>query len=396
MRRIEVLDGMRGWCLVLMMITHLNFGQPFFLGYLHFKEISFTDSAQAFIFLSGFLVGLLGVRQHARGGAWPVAQRYWRRAGELFGCHLFLLLVILLAVRLVPSTWFAWREWLQHLMVQGEPYVGATALLLYQPTLLDILPQYILYLLAAPALIHLIGTGRAGLVVAGSFAVWLGVQLGMHQPLAAWLDTWQLGGRDFVLRTAFNPLAWQILFVGGLVLGGLFERGELPAEAMFARGNRMLLQLACVLFLLFAAIRIGVNFGLHETPFMERLRYFDDRANLGLIRVLSFASFAYLTVWMATTAITSGRAWLQLAGQAVRRILVHPTLAMIGRNSLPVFVYHVLLIYTLRHLVEMLGGLPDPWFSLLGLLAIASLAVPALAFERPQQRARTKAKPVSG
>jgi hypothetical protein len=160
--RINAIDGLRGLCLLFMTITHMEFGHEFLLGYAHFKYLGFADSAQAFIFLSGLLVGLVGMRQYLRGGYAPVARRYRRRTLELYCWYLGLLLVILVASRLLPDAWSAWGDWLQHLFEDGQAYAVASATVIYQPVFLDILPQYMLYLLAAPLLIRLAPTGVRG------------------------------------------------------------------------------------------------------------------------------------------------------------------------------------------------------------------------------------------
>ena len=82
--RVKLLDGLRGACLILMTITHLHFGRDYLLGYLHVEQLGFADSAQGFIFLSGLLVGLVGMRQYGREGMAPVRKRYWWRAAELY------------------------------------------------------------------------------------------------------------------------------------------------------------------------------------------------------------------------------------------------------------------------------------------------------------------------
>src|SRR3954447_15029973 len=101
--RIKVIDGLRGACLLFMTLTHLNFGREYALGYLHFRKLGFADSAQGFIFLSGLLVGLVGMRAHARGGIGAVVRRNHRRALVLYGWHLGLLLAVLTASRVLPD-----------------------------------------------------------------------------------------------------------------------------------------------------------------------------------------------------------------------------------------------------------------------------------------------------
>jgi hypothetical protein len=385
--RIGALDGLRGWCLVFMMITHLHVNGAYLLGYLHFNQITFADSAQAFIFLSGLLVGLIGVKQQGREGTGPVAGRFWRRALELYAWHLALLVLVLALAWMAPAGWFAWRDWLQHLLVQGGPYVGATATLLYQPTYLDILPQYILYLLAAPALVHLVAKGRAGLVLALSLGVWLAVQLGLDAPLAAWVqEQVRFSGQAVTLRTAFNPLAWQLLFVLGLVLGGLLARGELPVKRLLTGRGRMLGEMVLGLLVLTMAVRVALQLGTPDAAWLERLRPFEDRQSLALLRLVSFAGVAYLTAWLLASAPDSGRTWVRRAGTAARHLLGHPWFGRIGRHSLPVFAFHVVLVYLLRLLDTKIGGIPDPWYSLLAFGAILSLGVPALILDGWQRR----------
>ncbi len=59
------------------------------------------------------------------------------------------------------------------------------AALLYQPTYLVILPQYVLNLAISPALLHLATTGRLWLVASASVGCWLFVQMGGHLPILA-------------------------------------------------------------------------------------------------------------------------------------------------------------------------------------------------------------------
>lgn len=383
MGRLDILDGLRGWCLVFMTITHLHIHGDYLLGYLHFNQLTFADSAQAFIFLSGLLVGLVGVRQHGRHGPAPVAARFWRRALELYGWHLALVVIVLALTRILPDGWFAWRDWLQHLLVQGGPYIAATATLLYQPTYLDILPQYILYLLASPALIHLVARGRAGLVVAASLGLWLIVQLGLDGVAVAWLhEAVRFSGQSVTLRTAFNPLAWQLLFVGGLVLGGLLARNELPVGRLLRTRSRFLLDLVLGILGLVIVLRLGLHLWPPSPEWLERLRPVEDRQALGLLRLLSFAALAFITAWLLTAARHGGHRWLASWGRGANHVLGHPWVTLLGRHSLPVFAFHVVLIYLLRLVDTRLGGIEDPWYSLLALGAVASLALPALVIER--------------
>lgn len=382
MGRVKLLDGLRGACLVLMTITHLHFGREYLLGYLHIKQLGFADSAQGFIFLSGLLVGLVGMRQYGREGLAQVRRRYWWRAAELYGWHLALLLVILLASRLLPYGWTAWRDWLQLLFGDGGAYAIAAAGLLYQPTYLDILPQYMLYILVAPLAIRLIADGRTGLVLAATLGLWLVAQAGLlTTPIARLDQAIAIGGTDITLRAAFNPLGWQLAFFSGLIIGALLQGGTLRTEQIFPPQNPVFAQLALGLLLACMAVRLALTFGLLDQQAVSQLAGVERRADLGLLPTLNFAALAYLIGWLLSAGPETGDGRLRWLAGGLRRLLGHRFLMMLGQHSLPVFAYHVLLVYALRWLDARLGTIPDPWFSLMALGAIASLFLVAAALE---------------
>jgi hypothetical protein len=380
--RIRVLDGLRGTCLILMTVTHLNFSGHFLIGFLHIKQLGFADSAQAFIFLSGLLVGLVGMRQYDRGGFAALARRNGRRALTLYGWHLALLTLLLAGARYLPDAWPAWGSWLAHLFDDERAYAVATAALLYQPVFLDILPQYILYLLAAPLVVRLVAEGRAGLALAGSLALWLAAQAGLHVAPVAWLErAVVIDGTDVVLRSAFNPLAWQLTFTTGVILGALAERGRLTPERLFRPDDPFLPQVAVGLLAGFAALRLALILGLLDDPAIGRVAAVERRLDLGLIPTINFAALAYLVGWLLVAGPDASDARVRRLSGWARRLFRHPWLVTLGRHGLPVFCYHVVLMYAFRYADAALGGVPDPWFSLAALGAIASLFLVATALE---------------
>ena len=188
MGRIDILDGLRGWCLVFMMITHLHINGDFLLGYLHFNQLIFADSAQAFIFLSGLLVGLVGVKQHRRDGIMPMTRRYWGRALELYGWHLGLVvavhdtrladprrLVRLAGLAAAPAGRRATP-------MPGRPRPCSTSPLIStscHSTSSTCWP------LRLPSI--WLASGRAGLLLAGSIGLWFIAQLGLER---RWWPGW--------------------------------------------------------------------------------------------------------------------------------------------------------------------------------------------------------------
>src|SRR3546814_16415797 len=92
---------------------------------------------------------------------------------------------------------------------------------------MDILPQYIVYLIVSPPLVWLCVKGRWPLVAAGCVIAWTAVQLGLHLPAAAAID------ETLALRAHFNVLTWQVLFMGGLILGALTTMRRIDWDRVF-------------------------------------------------------------------------------------------------------------------------------------------------------------------
>ncbi len=138
----------------------------------------------------------------------------WRRALEIYCYAVACLFGIAALSSVIPGAATIWSSWLWGLGYHDPGYLASAAALLYQPNFMDILPQYVLYMLAAPFLLWLCLHGRAGAVIAGSCVLWLIVQLGLHIPLAnaARGVAGQIQTPD-LFRVYFNPLAWQICFM---------------------------------------------------------------------------------------------------------------------------------------------------------------------------------------
>src|SRR5690606_15775496 len=207
MRRLEVLDGMRGYFLVFMMLNHLTFAGGYLLVKINHGELGYVQDAQGFIFLSGLLVGMVYARRMLKEGYGAGARKVRKRAFELYKYAAGSLLVIIGLGFLLTQSSTYWEPWLWDLANHNPFYAVAGLLLLYQPTYMDILPQYIVYMVVAPPLIWLCITGRWTWVVALSVAIWVATQMGLHMPLALGITgilDQIYDGRLF--RTAFNEI----------------------------------------------------------------------------------------------------------------------------------------------------------------------------------------------
>ena len=137
MKRFEIIDGMRGYFLVFMLINHLVFVGEYWLMEVNHRNLAFVEDAQGFVF------------------------------------------VILVAQLLIPDATKLWYNWLGQTNFDQPLRLAAIATFVFQPTFMDILPQYTVYLLFAPLLISLCLEGRWPHVLIGSFLVWVAAQLGL-------------------------------------------------------------------------------------------------------------------------------------------------------------------------------------------------------------------------
>jgi len=342
-RRRDELDVLRGLLLVMMVLTHL----PTRLNAYANQTFGFISAAEGFVFLSAFLIGSIYSRQLIERGVGYVRSRLWKRAGRLYLMHLGLLVFLFTVVAglAVATDNHALRN---HLSVYFASPVRATLagpLLLYQPPLLDILPMYIVFLLATPALLKIAARRGWQLLVGCSVVLWAFAQLGVRSLVYGKLS--QLFGLQLPLDAfgAFDWFAWQLVWVTGLWLGARYLRRAQPATGdassraaaldvnaplavrapllRFRLGRALLMTVALATTVLFLLYR----YGYLSLPFNPAVTFaLTDKWHLGGLRILNFAALAYVV----NAVVLPVFAWLRVN-----------VLSMLGRASLEVFTAHV-------------------------------------------------------
>lgn len=396
MPRVALLDGLRGYFLVFMLVTHL-FGGEYALVKVNHAELGFVQDAQGFVFLSGLLVGALYGRRMSQYGFAGPARQIWKRAFELYVWTLGLMVAVLVFRQILPGAAVIWDEWLGLLPTLSAPVTLAAAALVYQPTFFDILPQYILYMAVAPFLLWLCVTGRAGIVLAGSAFLWLTMQLGMHLAIAEGINTLLgLAHEGLTFRAAFNPLAWQILFFSAMAIGALWAQGKVdvgrildpnrPAPAIIA---------ACVVGL-FAFWRFGFTLDVLPRVMMLRFWIFENRPEFSLVFLVNFVALGYLIAWLLVAGREAAAGWVRSVSAILNGLFMLPFLRLLGRHSLHVYAWHVLIVYLALWFDGYYGPFGSLGRSLIGLACIPLLAAPAVFVEwRKQRRDRRAAVPVA-
>jgi hypothetical protein len=302
------IDLFRGLALVMIFVNHIP-DNP--LTAFTTAAYGFSDAAEGFVLMAGIAAGLVFLRRLDAGGTAEVSVRAWRRAFDLYAAHL---LTVLLACAIVAYAAQAEGDprllgWINLGPVFDDPAAALLGVVLlgHQPSYLNILPMYVVFLLALPALLPL-AVRQPMLLLAGSALVWAVANLAnLNLPHWPAEDGW-----------FFNPLAWQFLFCIGLVIGTRLARG-LP---VVPRSNRLLA--AAVAYLL-----VTLLISLDETLVWPSLPlpwflYGLDKTFLTLPRLLHALALALVLARLPVA-------------EAIARLDRPGVLVLLGRQALPVF-----------------------------------------------------------
>lgn len=311
------LDFFRGLALIFIFIDHITDN---ILSYFTFQAVQFFDAAEVFIFISGYTAALVYGRTWSALGPLYAAAQILRRAWQLYVAHIFLFVLFIAEVSYTVAAFN--NPMYNDEMRVGEflnaPHIAIVEALLlqFQPTFLDILPLYIVLLVAFPMV--LLGLRRWPLVtVAASFCLWAVVQVeGLSVP------AYPPGSEWF-----FNPLAWQFLFVAGAAL-------SLYRPRLRRAWRRPVLALSAAVVA--AALVIRLSWTLHSLwdgipGFFLAQLWPVDKTDLSPIRLVPFFAAA------AMTAIFVGPEAAFLRSRWAR------PLVLCGRHSLEIFCLGILL-----------------------------------------------------
>lgn len=307
-QRLVSIDFWRGFALLTIFINHIP-GHVF--GGFTYRNFGFSDAAELFVFLAGISAAFAYLRPFSAGERVRTTARVWMRAFTLYAAHLVLVVMSVVVVGgfVVLTGDDRMLEWMHLDIIPQYPLESLVGigLLTYQPGYLNILPLYVGLLLLAPILL-LLARRSLGLALVVSLTLYLVTQIA---DLA--LPVWPGPGGWF-----FNPLAWQLLFTCGLVIGGLMDRGLRSAA-------HRVLDVAAPLYLLVALV--WAVLGYPVTPDLSPVPPFlwdFDKTNLALPRLLHVLALAYCVSRLPLEA------WLKKSASAAPLILM-------GRHALPVF-----------------------------------------------------------
>ena len=308
-RTTNAVDFWRGLALVTIFINHVP--GIYWSKFTH-KNISISDSAELFVFLAGWsLRNVVGRPEDPT----PFGQLFMRlggRAVTLYAAHMTTVMIAIAMLATAASLLdnpllLQWHNAAAVFTDPANTHIGL-ALLSHQLGYFDILPLYVILLLLAPiiAFIHRIAPN---LLVPLSLSIYLATII-----FQITIPTWPTEGQWF-----FNPLCWQLVYVLGFAMSR--ERG--PGGWVKSHIN----VIRWVAWPIVIAGTVFVFYGGWIDPTKvpdPKLLFINGKTFVTPIRLIQF---------LALVAALSAT-FVYIVAVAPRIV---DFLALLGRNSLPVF-----------------------------------------------------------
>ena len=316
--RLDLFRGMGLWMIFLDHIPHD------IVAWLTLRNYGFSDAAEFFVFISGYLAGYI-YGPIVRGGNFLAAtKRLVLRAWQMYVAHILLFLIFTAQIARTARKFdnplyeneFNVFNFLQH----PDILIGQALTLRYKPVNLDVLPLYIALVLASPLMLWCL-VRRPNWTLLGSVVLYVA---------ARWFD-WNFASYPPGTTWYFNPFAWQLLFVfaAWCGVGG-------AAHLQFLMRSRVALALA-IAWMLFALVIVMT----WHIPFLEALVpkwmikaiYPIDKTDLDMLRLTHFLALALVVTRFLP------RNWTLLNSKWLR------PLVLCGQHSLAIFCLGVFLSF---------------------------------------------------
>jgi hypothetical protein len=326
------LDLFRGLALWLIFIDHLPTN---ILTWFTIRNYGFSDATEIFIFISGYTAAFVYGRAMFERGFVVATARILKRVWQIYVAHVFLFTIFLAEISYVATHFenplYAEEMGILDFLKQPDVTIVQALLLKFRPVNMDVLPLYIVLMLFLPLILWLMERRPD-------------VTLGLSVLLYAltWQFDWYLSAYPNGIW-AFNPFAWQLLFVFGAwcALGG--------AKRMSRVLSSPVTMWICLLYLL-AAFWVTLTWHIpqihHLMPrLIEQWMYPITKTDLDVLRFAHFLALAAITVRFLP------KDWSGLKSRWLRPLI------LCGQHSLEIFCLGVFLAFAGHFvLAEVSGG----------------------------------------
>jgi hypothetical protein len=326
--RLDLMRGIGQW---MVFLDHIPYD---IVSWLTLRNYGFSDAAEFFVFISGYTAGFVYGPAIVQGQFLGATKRLLTRAWHLYVAHVFLFLFLIAqisrAARRSDNPMYGNEYNIFLFLEHPDVMIGQALALKFKPVDLDVLPLYIVLVLALPAILW-------GLVKLPHWTLLGSATLYVLARVFDWNLPSYPGGNWY-----FNPFAWQLLFVFGAWCG----LGKSSEIAGLIRSRAVLyLALAWIAFSFLIVMSWHVPALDAMTPkWLIKIIYPIDKSDLDMFRLIHFLALAVLFVRYVP------RDWPALRSNALR------PLVLIGQNSLPMFCLGVFLSFAAHWFLVQIEG----------------------------------------
>lgn len=277
------LDLFRGLALWLIFLDHIPQN---IVNWVTIRNYGFSDAAEIFVFISGYTAAFVYGRAMLDRGFIVAGARIYKRAWQVYVAHVFIFVIFMAQIAYVTTSQDnpLYSEEMRAFDFLQQPGVALlhALILRFQPNFMDVLPLYIVLLLALPLVLWLM-LRQPTLTLLLSALFYAVVQLFNWNLPAYPTGTW-----------FFNPLAWQLIFFTGAwsAVGGSEHVSKLVR-------SRLVVGIAIAFLVLAFLIVMTWYFPRYVFLIPKRVQdwmYPIDKNNLDLLRFLHFLALAIVTV----------------------------------------------------------------------------------------------------
>ena len=309
------LDLLRGFCVFAMIADHV--GGASFAHAVSGAGEYFVSAAEGFVFLSGFVMGMVYGGIVKKEGLQAAAQRALLRSWTLYKLTVALTIIFglqLFFYKYEVGPFESWPRWIADVVTLRQTiYLG------------DIPLIYTLLMAAGAGALWLLSTGRTSWLLAGAGLLWLAYQV---NPDWAINFPWSIAN-----NTMFHFAAWQVYFIVAMALG--YHRHKVTQ--WFSRiptGPLFVASAGAFGLMLYLHLSGGSQLPdfFQQDDVRQRLAGWFVKGGAGPLRLLSGAltfQFAFLFVTYFWEPIQRGLGWL---------------LVPLGQSSLYAYAVHLLLL----------------------------------------------------
>ena len=346
--RLDLFRGIANWAI------YLDHIPDNIVNWITTRNYGFSDAADLFVFISGYTASFVYARMMLERGTVIGATRLIKRAWQIYVAHVLLFVIYIAEIGYLAQRYHdpnLENEFNVAGFMQNPAETLYQGLILaFKPVNMDVLPLYIVLMLFLPLILWLMKWKPD-------------VTLGLSVLLYAL--TWQF---DLYLSAypngfwAFNPFAWQLLFVFGAwcALGG--------ARRMSRILSSNITMWICIVYLV-AAFFVTLTWYVpqlgHIMPkVIEQWMYPINKTDLDVLRFAHFLALAALTVRFLP------RDWPGLKSRWLRPLI------LCGQHSLEIFCLGVFLAFAGHFvLAEVSGGAAlHALISVCGILIMCGMA----------------------